>query len=82
MQQSLSGSHPETAVVVSYGCRGFGWLDWCGRSVYCHISDVSGRAVLHTGEQVEFDLTESPKGPRARNVRVIETIEATSGHVQ
>lgn len=77
----LSDSRREVALVVAYGRRGFGWLDWCGRSVYCHISDVPGRAVLHVGDKVEFDLTESPKGFRARNVRVVETM-VTDGHAQ
>jgi CspA family cold shock protein len=53
--------------------RGFGFInDTDGREVFFHRSglvDVSFDA-LKEDQMVEFDIENSPKGPRAVNVRV------------
>jgi CspA family cold shock protein len=70
-----------TGTVITYGRKGFGWVDADGRSIFVHIQDVKGQAVLHAGETVEFDLVHGPKGLRALNVRVLPaTIESSNGY--
>jgi CspA family cold shock protein len=53
--------------------RGFGFIsDTDGREVFFHQSglvDVQFDA-LNEDQQVEFEIEQSPKGPRAINVRI------------
>lgn len=53
--------------------KGFGFLvgEAGGQDVFVHYSSIEGdgfRSLKH-GEEVEFDLVDSEKGPQARNVR-------------
>ncbi|HZE88980.1 MAG TPA: cold shock domain-containing protein [Verrucomicrobiae bacterium] len=53
--------------------RGFGFiLTSDGKEVFFHRSECRGCDfnVLDQGHQVEFELKEDPKGPRALNVKV------------
>ncbi|MBU1044003.1 MAG: cold shock domain-containing protein [Candidatus Omnitrophica bacterium] len=55
--------------------RGFGFIDDTdGRQLFFHQSSVSGVEFdsLRGEEQVEFEVEDSPKGPRAINVKIIE----------
>jgi len=55
--------------------RGFGFIDDTdGRQLFFHQSSVSGIEfdALKGEEQVEFEVEDSSKGPRAINVKVIE----------
>lgn len=51
--------------------KGFGFLTReDGPDVFVHYSVIegSGFKVLHEGEEVEFDVLEEAKGPKAQNV--------------
>ena len=55
--------------------RGFGFIsDTDGREVFFHQSslvDIKFEA-LNEGQEVEFEVEKSPKGPRAINVRLTQ----------
>lgn len=51
--------------------KGFGFLEQqSGPDVFVHYSAIqtSGFKVLKEGQQVEFTVTQGPKGPQAENV--------------
>lgn len=56
--------------------KGFGFIVPGDGSpdLFVHYSDIegSGRRSLREGEQVEFEITEGQKGPKATNVRTAE----------
>ena len=54
--------------------RGYGFIepDEGGDDIFVHNTDLDGTYVLMQGQKVEFDVETTPKGPRARNVKVIE----------
>ncbi len=54
--------------------KGFGFIEaGLGRDVFVHFSSIKGKGyrVLEQGDEVSFDLVESPKGPQAFNVKKI-----------
>ena len=53
--------------------RGFGFIDADGKEIFFHQSNLEGVAfnALTEEEEVEFEVEESPKGPRAVNVKVV-----------
>ncbi len=54
--------------------RGFGFIDDTdGREVFFHQSSLVGSAfdTLKGDEEVEFEVENSPKGPRAVNVSIV-----------
>ena len=50
--------------------KGYGFIDTddSDDDVFVHMDDVEG-ADLNEGDELEFDIESSPKGPRATNVR-------------
>ncbi|MBD3206078.1 hypothetical protein GF319_07010 [Candidatus Bathyarchaeota archaeon] len=54
--------------------RGYGFIDVDGmeEDVFVHNSELQGAFQLREGQRVEFDVEDSPKGPRALNVKVVE----------
>jgi len=55
--------------------RGFGFIaDTDGREVFFHQSGLleTSFAALNEGQSVEFEVEQSPKGPRAAQVRVVQ----------
>lgn len=54
--------------------KGFGFLEQeSGDDVFCHFSAITGEGFksLQEGDNVEFDITNGPKGLQAANVRKI-----------
>lgn len=55
--------------------KGFGFIerDGGGPDVFAHFSNISAEGLreLLEGQRVEFDITQSPKGPHAENIRLI-----------
>ena len=53
--------------------RGFGFIDVEGQEqdVFVHSSDINGFTTPHVGDTVDFEIRESPKGPRAVNVDIV-----------
>jgi cold shock protein len=56
--------------------KGFGFIKPAdgGKDIFVHHSSIggSGYKSLTPGQQVEFDLVQDPKGPRADNVEVVQ----------
>ena len=52
--------------------RGYGFIDVDGQQndVFVHTSDINGLSSPATGDEVEFEIRESDKGPRAVNVEL------------
>lgn len=54
--------------------KGYGFIEWSGgKDLFVHASaiDTPGYLSLSTGQQVEFEVTQGPKGLKAKGVRVI-----------
>ena len=54
--------------------KGFGFLSHeGGPDVFVHHSEIKaeGFRTLNEGDKVQFEITESPKGPRAANVSLV-----------
>ncbi len=51
--------------------KGYGmiWEEATNQNVFVHIADVIDGRPLTTGDEVEFEIQESPYGPRAVKVR-------------
>jgi len=54
--------------------RGYGFIepDEGGDDIFVHNTDLSGTDTLRPGQKVEFDVESAPKGPQAKNVKIIE----------
>jgi CspA family cold shock protein len=51
--------------------KGFGFIEQeSGPDVFAHFSAISGSGfkTLAEGQQVEFTITQGPKGPQAENI--------------
>ena len=55
------------------GLRGYGFIgsDDLEKDVFVHSSDIQGKASLSEGEEVEFEVESSYKGPRAVKVKPV-----------
>ncbi|MDX1622369.1 MAG: cold shock domain-containing protein [Gemmatimonadota bacterium] len=55
--------------------KGFGFIERPdGSDIFVHYSDIVGTGfrTLSEGQEVEFEVTQSPKGPQAVNVEQID----------
>jgi CspA family cold shock protein len=55
------------------GLRGYGFIHTEDRDedIFVHSSDIQGKSSLKEGEEVEFEVETSYKGPRAVKVKPI-----------
>ncbi len=52
--------------------RGFGFITSDdGKDVYVHISEIEGNVPLEVGDEVEFEIEQGERGPRAKSVKKI-----------
>jgi len=53
--------------------KGFGFIEVEGsKDVFFHRTAIQGEGfTLKEGDEVEFEITQGPKGPQATNVRVV-----------
>ena len=52
--------------------RSFGFITGDdGKDVYVHTSAIEGGAALAVGDAVEYEVEQSDRGPRAKNVKKI-----------
>ena len=51
--------------------KGYGFIEFEGKDIFVHYKDIVGEGfrALKTGEIVEFDIEETDRGFRAKNVR-------------
>lgn len=70
---SLPDLELESGTVLYYNdLRGFGFIkSYAGNDVWVHISEVGNATELVHGQQVEYKIKDSPKGPQAIKVRVL-----------
>jgi len=62
--------------------KGYGFVTADGgRDAFAHYSEVSGDGfkTLKEGEEVEFDVEETSKGPKARKIRRLNPAPAEGG---
>lgn len=54
--------------------RGFGFIEVNDNDddVFVHHSELQGTYSLMSGQKVEFEVEDSYKGPRAKNVKVVD----------
>jgi CspA family cold shock protein len=54
--------------------RGYGFISVEGNDddVFVHHSSLDGAFELREGQNVKFDMENSPKGPSAVNVKIVE----------
>ncbi|MGC9317977.1 MAG: cold-shock protein [Armatimonadota bacterium] len=64
--------------------KGYGFIEQeDGEDVFVHYTAIVGEGYrsLTEGSEVEFDIEESPKGPRAANVVVIKAAPAQDSDI-
>ena len=56
-----------------FGFRGYGFIDVEGqeKDLFVHTSDIKSGSIPEVGDEVEFEVSESDKGPRAVNVEIV-----------
>ena len=51
---------------------GYGFITTTeGKDVFVHSSAIQGKSSLKEGEKVEFEIIETPRGPKALNVKSV-----------
>ncbi|MFV0255626.1 MAG: cold-shock protein [Erysipelotrichaceae bacterium] len=53
--------------------KGFGFLDYDGKDIFVHFSQIEGDGfkTLEENDVVEFEIFETDKGEQAKNVRKV-----------
>lgn len=65
---------PQGSIKKLVADKGFGFIEGDGGDVFFHCSAVEGTPFesLQIGQQVEYQLGNGPKGPRAEQVRILD----------
>ena len=54
--------------------RGFGFIEVeDGKDVFVHRTSLPEGTNLNDGDNVEFEIEESTRGPQAKNVKILKT---------
>lgn len=63
---------PQGTIKKVLADKGFGFIESEGNDIFFHFSSLEDVAIetLQVGQAVTFEKGDSPKGPRAENVRV------------
>lgn len=64
--------------------KGYGFIERDeGDDVFVHYSSIEGDGYrsLNEGDEVEFEVEDSPKGPRAIDVEIIDEASSGSGDI-
>lgn len=64
--------------------KGFGFIQpdkKDEKDIFVHYSDIEGDGfkTLIDGQHVEYEIQEGPKGPKAKNVKVVPVIQGNKG---
>jgi len=71
LQAKEGGFLPNGVVKWFNDAKGYGFIATDeGKDLFVHFSAINmdGRKTLHEGQQVEFEVSDGPKGPQASNV--------------
>ncbi len=65
---------PQGAIKKLVVDRGFGFIDGERGDIFFHCSSLSEASIesLAEGQQVEYEIEQGPKGPRATNIQIVE----------
>jgi CspA family cold shock protein len=71
-----SGKMSKTIGMVKWfnNAKGYGFIEQAGEvDIFVHYSSISGDGykTLLQGQEVEFEVTNGPKGPQAENVALV-----------
>jgi len=54
--------------------KGYGFVEGeDGKDIFVHRTDVPEGVFLNEGDEIEFELEESDKGPKAVNIKKLES---------
>jgi cold shock protein len=70
----LEGDMPQGRIKKLVADKGFGFIDGERGDLFFHHSEVQDITFeeLREGQEVEFEIGQGPKGPRANSVRLVE----------
>jgi cold shock CspA family protein len=59
--------------MLRFGAQGYGWasIDGSRKTAFVHINDVRERLAPREGDRIEFEILETPKGPKALDVELL-----------
>lgn len=72
MHRKIGGISMKGKVKMFNDGRGFGFITGDdGKDVYVHTTAIEGGAALAVGDAVEYEVEQSERGPRAKNVKKV-----------
>lgn len=84
VEETAEDTAKETGVVKWFSnAKGYGFISRDnGKDVFVHHSSIMGSGFhsLSEGERVEFNIEQSPKGPRAANVKSLQPSSSSIGY--